>query len=194
MNERFEQILESIQNAPKEIRLLPLDEKAAAAVSENFSVKPESLLGTIIFSTGGIVVENWLRIYGSGEIDFRRRNLCWQTGRILVAEDIIGGLFGLAENGTVEYFAPDALAWEDTELPYNRFLYWAFYGDTDLYYRDSRWEGWREETKALGADEGIAFYPFLWAESPLESRSRQVIPMDEIVRLEFETAKKLGSI
>ena len=54
------------------------------------------------------------------------------------------------------------------------------------FYTDYRWDGWQNDASKLKSSEGVAFYPFLWAEAEsLESRVRKVVPMDEILRLQF---------
>lgn len=75
---------------------------------------------------------------------------------------------------------------EDMEIKLGQFVYWCLHGDTDKFYTDYRWNGWQDDTSKLKSSEGVAFYPFLWAEAEsLESRVRKVVPMDEILRLQF---------
>ncbi len=42
---------------------------------------------------------------------------------ILIAEDILGGLFGLKDD-FVYYFAPDTNEWECLEIYYTQFVNW----------------------------------------------------------------------
>ena len=72
--DRYEEILESIKNSKKEIKTLPVSIEVLNCVKKRYEINEESLFGTIIFKTGGIIVENWLRFYGSGELNFYQRN------------------------------------------------------------------------------------------------------------------------
>lgn len=66
---------------------------------------------------------------------------------------------------------------EDMEINLSQFLYWCLHGDTETFYTDYRWENWKEDLTDLDYNEGIAFYPFLWAKAEnLENRERRRIP------------------
>ena len=113
---------------------------------------------------------------------------------IAIAEDILGGLFVCLENGNIGYFAPDCLELEDMDINLSQFLYWCLHGDTDTFYVDYRWENWQDDTRDLDYDKGVAFYPYLWAEAEsLESRKRSIIPLEEIIGVEFEFLKQMGA-
>lgn len=115
-----------------------------------------------------------------------RNNLC-PFNNIVIAEDILGGLFIFLENGNIGYFAPDCLELEDMEISLSQFLYWCLHGDTDTFYKDYRWKDWKKDVSNLKNNEGVAFYPFLWAKAEnLESRHREIVPIDEIIGLEFD--------
>lgn len=181
------QILESVRQSPKRVEVLPVEDAVAQQIAEAYEINRENLLGTVLFQTGGILIDRWIRVYGAGKANFYRRNRDFPFDDILVAEDVVGGLFALLAGGKVGYFAPDALVWEDTELTYGQFLYWCLQGDTDTYYMDFRWKGWAREVEELPMEKGVAFYPFLWAKADfLESRHRETLPMEEIIRLELE--------
>lgn len=191
--DRYEEILESVKNSSKEIKILPVNMEVVKCIKTKYEINEESLLGTIIFNTGGIIVENWLRVYGSGELSFYERNDLIQYSDVIVAEDILGGLFTILNDGNVAYFAPDCLEWEPMEITFSEFLYWTFHGDTDTFYKDYRWDNWKFDLKKIGNDKGISFYPFLWSSADsLESRYREEIPMSEIIKLEFDFFKQLN--
>lgn len=190
MNEKMSKIMHSIQKSPKKVKMIPVDEAVLRDISNAFEINQNSLLGTIVYYTGGIIVDDWIRIYGSGKANFYQRNQDFPCTNILVAEDILGGLFAIMDAGTIGYFAPDTLQWEDNDLTYSEFLYWCFHGDTDTYYKDNRWCTWKEDISTLPIENGIAFYPFLWAKAELEERIRKEIPLAEIIRLEFDFAKQ----
>ena len=90
MNERLKNILESIKSSFKNVKVLPIEESVLSQVLENFYIEEESLLGTIIFNTGGIIIDSWIRIYGSGKVNFYQRNKDFPYSNIIVAEDILG--------------------------------------------------------------------------------------------------------
>lgn len=195
MNERLKNILESINSSFKNVKVLPIEESVLSQVLENFHIKEESLLGTIIFNTGGIIIDSWIRIYGAGKVNFCQRNKDFPYSNIIVAEDILGGLFAYMSNGNIGYFAPDTLEWEDMEIGYSQFLYWCFHGDTDTFYKDFRWNSWSCDVSDLPIDYGIAFYPFLWTErNVLEKCSLKKIPIKEIIDLEINFSNQLNKI
>ena len=190
--DRFERILENIKNSKKEIKILPVNIEVLNCIKKIYEIKKESMLETILFNTGGIIIENWLRFYGSGEMNFHERNNLFPYSNIIVAEDVLGGLFAISNDSTISYFAPDCLAWETMEVTYWEFLHWALHGDTDTYYKDYRWDTWKDDMKRISKDNGISFYPFLWAEAEsLDSRYRKEIPISEIIKLEFDFFKQL---
>lgn len=197
MNDKWSSILQSFRASPKGIRVFLAKLGAADAALERFGVGADTTLGTVLRGCGGIVIDDWLRIYGTGLYDICEKNDAYAVGadRTVVAEDAAGGFFvlrGDAADGSVEYFAPDALEYEDTEMSYAQFLFWAVQGDTDGYYADFRWDGWREETAKLAPDEGIHFYPPLCAKADsIDARSRRAVPMTEIIAAELELKKRL---
>jgi hypothetical protein len=189
-----DEILESIKSSKKEIEILSLNRGVLDCIKEKYQIKEESLFGMIVYKTGGIIVENWLRFYVSGELNFYERNDLFPYSNIIIAEDILGGLFAILDDNNISYFAPDCLEWEDMDISFSEFLYWAFHGDTDTYYKDYRWDTWKSDTKRISNDNGISFYPFLWSEADLlESRYRSEVPMSEIIKLEFDILKQLKS-
>ena len=192
MDENFRRIGDDIESSTMAVKILPSDNSVRERIREKYEINTASLLGSILENTGGIIIENWIRFYGSGELDFISRNNLFPFDDLVIAEDVLGGLFIYLENGNIGYFAPDCLELEDMEIHLNQFLYWCLHGDTDTFYRDYRWENWQKDLSALGCSEGIAFYPFLWAQAvSLESRKREIVPMEEIIGLEFDFFKQI---
>lgn len=194
MDNMFQKILDDIKRSSKTIKVLPCDDIAKQALKAKYKINSESLLAAILDNTGGIVIDNWIRLYGAGEVNFVTRNSLFPFNEIVIGEDILGGLFICLNNGNIGYFAPDCLEREDMDIKFGQFVYWCLHGDTDTFYTDYRWQGWQKDTAALNNDEGVAFYPFLWADAEnLESRSRTVVPMDEIIKLEFDFLEQTSS-
>ena len=82
---------------------------------------------------------------------------------------------------------------EEMEFQTGRFLTWCLHGDTELFYSDYRWAGWRKDVSELRCDEGFAFYPFLFAKADgIGSRARRKVPMAELIGLEFDFLRQLG--
>ena len=187
MDTHFQKLLDDIKKSTKTVHILPSEDTIKSVLKNTYEINSKSLLSVILEYTGGIIIDNWIRIYGTGEINFISRNNLFPFDNIVIAEDILGGLFVCIENGNIGYFAPDCLELEDMEIGFSQFLYWCLQGDTDTFYRYYRWKDWQKDVLHLKSSEGIAFYPFLWAEAEsLESRSRRIVPMDEIIRLEFD--------
>ena len=185
-DEMFQRILDEIKSSSKTINVLPLDEAARQAMKEKNTIKSGIQIAAIQETSVGIVNSNWIRLYGSGELNFVTRNSLFPFNEIVIGEDILGGLFICLDDGNIGYFAPDCLEMEDMEIKFGQFVYWCLHGDTDKFYTDYRWDGWQNDASKLKSSEGVAFYPFLWAEAEsLESRVRKVVPMDEILRLQF---------
>lgn len=187
MVSKFDVILKSIKESPKKVRMLPKQDERLIAIEERYSINAESTLGAIVYNTGGIIIDEWIRIYGSGELDFAERNVLFPFDEIVVGEDILGGLFIILERGNVAYFAPDTLEIEDMEISFGQFVTWCIQGDTDTFYMDYRWEHWQKDVENLELSYGMAFYPYLWAVTEsLERRHREPIPMKEIIGLEID--------
>src|SRR6476646_10031963 len=56
-----------IDSAKNKVELLPVDSAKAKEVLYNTQISTYSTLGSVIYSTGGIMVDNgWIRILGSG--------------------------------------------------------------------------------------------------------------------------------
>lgn len=192
MENNFQNILNEIKKSTKMVEILPSDNHIKEDLRKKYEINAKSLLGILLENTGGIIVDNWIRFYGTGEVNFVSRNNLFPFENIVIAEDILGGLFVYLENGGIGYFAPDCLELEDMEIGLNQFLYWCLHGDTDTFYKDYRWENWQKDISGLKSNEGIAFYPFLWAEAEsLGSRSRKIMPIDEIIALEFDFLKQI---
>lgn len=192
MDNTFQKILDDIKKSTKSVNVLPSDDAIRETLQKTYKINSKSLLAILLENTGGIVIDHWIRFYGSGEINFISRNNLFPINDIVIAEDILGGLFVFLENGNIGYFAPDCLELEDMEISLSQFLYWCLHGDTDTFYKDYRWKDWQKDVSNLKNSEGVAFYPFLWAEAEnLESRSRKIVPIDEIIGLEFDFLKQM---
>lgn len=184
---------EQFKQSKRNIEILNIDSSKINTVKVKWNIPDDTLWGAILYNTGGIVFDGWVRLLASGERDIVNWNATLNiNGFIVVADDILGGLFGLnTETNIIHYFAPDTLEWEDMEVTYSQFVRWLAEGDVDRFYDAFRWDNWEEEVSRLKMSEGISFYPFLWAK-PEQERHKKVIPLEEIVLLSFDMKQQLG--
>jgi hypothetical protein len=94
----------------------------------------------------------WVRLLGGGS-----EGLPDLGGRFAVNG---GGLPGQPRE--VCYWGPDTLAWTALGGGYSQFACMVLSGGLDGFFQDLRWPGWQEEAAALGPDQSISVYPFLF--------------------------------
>lgn len=71
-------------------------------------------------------------------------------------------------------------------LTYDGLFQWLCDGEADKFYESFLWPGWEKETSGIGLNQGIAFYPLLWADcESMEARERKIVPIDEIIGINF---------
>lgn len=139
---------------------------------------------------GGIIVDNWIRLYGCGELNVIEKNEKYNSSNvvdILMGEDILGGLFGLRDR-CVYYFAPDTNEWENLEVYYTQFMDWLVNkpNAVNQFYELFRWNTWKEDCKNLKLSEGYHFYPLLQSKCNIEKRNRKIISIDELIRFNLQ--------
>ncbi|HEY0482747.1 MAG TPA: DUF2625 family protein [Kofleriaceae bacterium] len=179
------------------VTVLPRQEASARACLEGLQVTTRSPLGAIAHETGGVLIDHgWMRLLGSGHPRLSRTLGGWDADLgialadfMIVADDVTGGAFAInggalgPARGTVHYFAPDTLRWEDLKLGgYGAFVSWAFAGDLATFYANLRWPGWEAEAEQVGGDRALSLYPPPWtAEGKDVSRvSRRAVPVAEV--------------
>jgi hypothetical protein len=191
--------------APNGAVVLPATSKEQQrSCLEVLQMSTRSTLGAICHETGGILVDKgFLRMFGSGSTRLPRRICDWNAELgieldryIIVADDIVGGVFAIDGNelgrvpGRVHYFAPDSLEWEDTDLGHTDFVSWAFEGDLASFYASMRWPGWEKEIATLAGDEALSIVPPMWTEGkkPIAKRQRLAVPAKQLWHLYQELA------
>ena len=114
------------ETAKNRVEILPRKKKAGREALHFTQVTTYSLLGAVVYESGGILIDNgWLRILGAGTRDGSRSLPSWNTGKtqhlnstgyLLVADDVLGGFFALnggafygVELGHVVYLEPAGL-------------------------------------------------------------------------------------
>eukprot|EP00667_Euglena_gracilis_P018442 EG_transcript_19595 len=217
--------------------LPPTNSREAEAALRWLELTARTPLGAVALHTGGILVHHgWLRILGGGHRPRLARSVVQHNARcaaaltgappeadaplgcIVVADDVVGGVFALnggrlsEERGTIAkvfYLSPDTLEWENTGLGYSAFLQWAFSGDLAEFYAlypfeppvdcpdlaadeavsaDVQW--WRD-VEGLAACRSFHFTPPLWdtAGGAAIDRLRVAVPAAELFEVMVSLAQ-----
>ena len=192
-------VKEWIQSAKNKVEILSAENEKSKDALYKTQVTTRSPMGTIIYHTGGILIENgWIRILGSGNEKMNRNLPDWNLGKthnsleqkppyLLIADDVIGGFFllnggGLGNDlGKIYYLAPDSLEFESLGMSYTEFLFFCFNNDLDDFYKGLRWKNWKSEVSKLNGDTVFNFYPYLWTKEGknIEKNSKKEIPIEE---------------
>lgn len=189
----FEDLKAVLDGATTKVSLIHPDEQAVIRLKEVYPFNEETFFGAVLSKTGGIVIDDWIRIYGSGKYDFYKKNTSLsEWGAMIIAEDIVGGLFSLDNNGIINYFAPDSLQWESLDITYSQFIHWATIKErVDKYYETFRWDGWAEDSAMLSSTQGMICIPPLWTKECKTGFSTKPTPMHEILELQLMFSKEL---
>ena len=168
------------------INVLEVDNSLISKFELKYNQYKEKFFYEQFIKSGGIVIDNWIRLYGCGELDVLKKNELYNKYNsvdILIGEDILGGLFGL-KNEYIYYFAPDTNSWENLEVYYTQWLDWLI-NKTDavnIFYEPYRWNTWKEDCNKLKLNEGFHFYPLLQSQCDIEKRNRKIVSIDELIR------------
>ncbi len=201
-----------IDSATNEIEVLPADTIRSKDALYRTQVTTHSPMGSVIYFTGGILVDHgWIRILGSGNSKLTRSLPDWNKGKtfkefgeapgfLLVADDVVGGFFainagrfGKEDPGKIYYLSPDRLAWEALDLTYSEFLLFCFSGDLVKFYGDMRWKNWEKQVSKMNGDKVYNFYPPLWTKEgkDIAKDKRKAIPVEEQYVFNMEQRKLL---
>jgi hypothetical protein len=204
-------VQEWMKNATNKIEILSNDTAQANLALYQTQVTTRSPMGAIIYTTGGILIDNgWLRILGSGNPRLPRTLPGWNKGKtfgnygekpafLLVADDVLGGFYAInggelgKDLGKLYYLAPDTMEWEAMDMSYTQFLIFCFSGDLAKFYKDYRWEGWKEEVSRLKGDQAFNFYPPLFTKEGKDfaKSSRKAISVEEQYGYTLQMQKQL---
>ena len=172
------------------IEILEKSENIITDLYNIYNKYSDRLFFSVMENCGGIIIDNWIRLYGCGQLNVIEKNKKYNkenTVDIILGEDIIGGLFAL-KDGFVYYFAPDALKWENLNIYYANYIDWLINSNEDVnkFYELYRWDTWKDDVSNISLDDGISFYPPLFTKYNINERSKKVIPMDEIIGINME--------
>lgn len=198
-------VLQWIAGATVEVQVLEGTPEGRATTLHRLQVTTRSTLGALAWNTGGLLVDHgWLRVLGGGHEALP--DLATASGMngvqppyVVAAYDVLGGEWAInggalpGEPGRMAFFAPDTLAWEETDLGHSDFLAWALGGGMTDLYAELRWSAWAEESSAVALDQGIAVYPFLWskqAKDDLDATARAAVPWSEIMQARDEMTRQ----
>ncbi len=166
----------------------------------NLNINENSVLGQVIINTGGIFIENYIRLFGSGDeensYNIYKYNLelkkYFDDNIIIIGNDIFGGLFSLnKEKNNILYFAPDTLEWEDLDITYKEFIKFVTSERIDEFYKSYKWSTFQEDIKKVKFNEGILIYPFLWSnECNIEKAKKDIVPFSELLQINIDFKKR----
>jgi hypothetical protein len=195
-------------SASVSVQQVGTDANWSAAVLERLQVTLRSALGAQAFHTGGVFLDyKWLRLLGCGSqqipldvVSLTERLGFWPNAAepptaVAFAIDVLGGVFAInggafsAEGaGSVFYFSPDRLTWENLNQGHSAFLQLMLSGRMATFYEPLRWTGWELESEAVAGDQTICVYPPLWAAEshPIENTRRAIVPLSETLGIHFD--------
>lgn len=199
----WDDVAGAIARAPYPVRLLPSEPSHGDVVLARLGVTTKSWLGAVVANTGGLSIDHgWLRVLGAGGAGLPDVATAAdpQTGRLIVAYDVLGGQFAWmpAAPGappTVHYFGADTLDWQDLDRGYAEWLDAMLSGALTRFYATMRWPGWEVEVSALAPDQGISVYPPPWSAEgqDLSAASRRAVPLLQIAAWHQDMARQLAS-
>ena len=199
----WQQLLDLFEKTDRSIEIREGNIAHGAKEIQEIGASPESVLGAVVVNTCGIVFDRWVFVIGQssdnfGILNFSEKMNYDSNGLLVVATDIVGGVFALnmgrftEDQGLVWYFAPDTLEWESLEMKYSQFIAWLTQGDLAGYYSSMRWTNWCKDAESVSFGKGILVYPYLWAkECNIETASKTVVPLSEILGMNEEFSKNI---
>jgi hypothetical protein len=201
-----------IDTAKNNVEVLPVDTVKAKDALYKTQVTTRSVMGAIIFSTGGILVDHgWIRILGSGSFKMKRVLPDWNKGKafnefgerpafFLVADDAAGGYFAInygpfgKDLDNIYYLSPDDLEWEPLNMYYEDFILFCLNGDLKKFYKGIRWNSWQKDVQTISADDVFNVLPPLWSKEgkDIEKSSRKPVPAEEQFTYNLQLRKQMG--
>lgn len=201
-----------IDSAKNKVEILPVDTLKAKDALYKTQVTTRSIIGAIVYSTGGLLIDNgWIRILGSGSSKMKRTLPDWNKGKafnefgeppafFLVADDAAGGYFAInygsfgKDLDSIYYLSPDNLVWEPLSMNYEDFVWFCFSGDIKGFYKGIRWESWQKDIQTLKADEVFHILPPLWSKEgkDVEKSFRNPVSAEEQFSYNLSLRKQMG--
>lgn len=187
---------ELLLNGKNHVEIIPVNEECAKINADYYQADCSTNFGLLINQSGGVVVNGTVRLLGSNP---EHRDICLfnvkhgGAGIIFLGDDIFGGIFAVntglfSDNlGSIMYFAPDTLEWEDTELQLSGLFAWLKDGDMAGFYGQFSEEEYNAlRSRNVGFNKVLSFYPPQWSEEfGKGERDIREIDIDEHYRLCF---------
>lgn len=201
-----------IDSAKNKVEVLPVDSVKAKETLHNAQVSTYATLGSVIYNTGGIMVDNgWIRILGSGSERLNRDIAGWNKGKtikeygdkipyLLIADDAVGGFFAINYGGlgkdikNVYYLEPNSLTWQPLGAGYGEFLVFCFDSDLSKFYKGLRWTSWNQFIGNLDGTKTYSFRPYLWEEgTDIDKCTRKLVGIEEMYRFNIMKSKEINA-
>ncbi|WP_443938338.1 DUF2625 domain-containing protein [Pedobacter sp. MW01-1-1] len=201
-----------IDSAKNKVEILPVDSAKAKEALYQSQLNTYSTLGSVIYNTGGILVDNgWIRILGSGSERLNRSVPEWNKGRtfanygdtnipyLLIADDAVGGFFAINFGGlgtdikNIYYLEPNTLNWQPLGAGYGEFMIFCFDSDLSKFYNGLRWSTWDKYIAKLDGNQVYNFYPPLWSEEgkDINKTSKKLVTIQEQFIFNLDMQKEL---
>ncbi|WP_443943951.1 DUF2625 domain-containing protein [Pedobacter sp. AW1-32] len=201
-----------IDSAKNKVEVLPVDSARAKKALYNSQLNTYSTLGSVVYNTGGIMVDNgWIRILGSGSAKLNRSIPEWNKGKtlqeygenppyLLIADDAIGGFFAINFGGlgkdlkNVYYLEPNSLTWQPLGAGYGEFMIFCFDSDLSKFYKGLRWDTWDKFISKLDGNKVYNFYPYLFSAEgkDINKVSKKLVPVEEQFNFNIKMMKELN--
>lgn len=204
MENLWNEIVEMLHKSENKIRIDRI-ETPNTTLLDKLNINKNSVLGQIVLHTSGIVVDNYIRIYGNGDEKVSHNIYAYNQklkkqfgdGFLFIADDVFGGLFAINCGGysskmnNILYFAPDILEWEDIEINYAEFITYILSRNVNEFYQSYKWSEFNDYIAHVTYKQGILIYPFLWSkECDIEKADKKIVPFDELIQLNLDYKKK----
>ncbi|MBK0379541.1 DUF2625 domain-containing protein [Mucilaginibacter sp. SD-g] len=205
-------ILKSEVNAANnKCEILPAKVEQAKQALQQTQVTTHSIMGALIYFTGGILIDNgWIRLLGSGSDKLSRSLPGWNKGKtfkeygespgyLFIGDDAIGGFFAInggtlgTDLGNIYYLAPETLKWQSLNMGYYDFFQFCLNGDLNTFYKKYRWKNWEKDISKLNGDKVYNFYPYLWSAEGQDMKKifRNIVSIEEQYNFNIEAMKKI---
>jgi len=201
-----------IDSAKNKVEVLPVDSAKAKEALYNSQLNTYSTLGSVVYNTGGILVDNgWIRILGSGSEKLNRSVPEWNKGKtlqeygenppyLLIADDAIGGFFAINFGGlgkdlkNVYYLEPNSLTWQPLGAGYGEFMIFCFDSDLSKFYKGLRWDTWDKFISKLDGNKVYNFYPYLFTAEgkDINKVTKKLVPVEEQFNFNIKKMKELN--
>jgi hypothetical protein len=200
-----------LEDAEDRVEILERDKATSEATLLHLQSTTHSVLGALAYETGGLIIDQRVRVLGGGNAQALASLATWngggtggfpvERGLVRVGFDVFGGVFALnggalgPADGSVHYFSPDALAWEALGIGHSAWVNWLLDAEDDVarFYEPYLWPGAEEELARIAFDDALSLAPPPWSKegADLSNVTRRVVPARELVSMMMDLSKQL---